>query len=1035
MSSSVKTRDSALNAIKRYMTKSKDEAFLMDVDTVSSYLQLLNEQWVRFTAAQDDVETSCGSDNVEVQENARIQGETWYAEALANFKRVQKCRAEPPTQPAATSASVSAAIRLPKMDLPTFSGDSTDWVAFYDAFCSLVDTNTALSDGQKLHYLRSCLKGDALSIISGFKICDANYTEAWDLLKSRYKVMRVIVEAHLRAIADVRKASGDTADAIKGVLDAIQQHIRELKALGRPVDFWDDWLVHNTVNKLAFETRKQWELSLISDEPPTFEQLTMFLEIRCRSLAMITAPAPQATTIKPTTYKYAAKSTKVFHAIPEQNPARCTYCNAAHKIYSCDKFRSLDFTAKSKFIKESKACLNCLSPGHYKERCNSSAACRICHQRHHTLLHSNTHSPAATSAHVVDAIAAASNPASVSNHATGSSATALAVNSAASHVSSCLSAGSIPLPATQKSVILSTALVKIRDCAGHWQTARLLFDTGSHASFVTEACVQRLGLTRSSSSVFVTGICSSQGGRCRGETLLTLSSNCSDKCYDITALILPKITNDLPTQTLSVSSWPHIQGLFLADPNFAKPGRIDVLVGMDVMDQLICVELRKGPSGTPMAQKTVFGWTLFGNVDSLGSPTPSLQSLHCDVQLDRALARLWELEDSPQKQHLTHEENFCENHFNSTHQRMPDGRFVVELPLKPNTVLGESRNFAIRNLLCIERRLASNSDLRLRYDEFMRELIDMGHMEEVFETTSEVYYMPHHPVIKESSVTTKLRVVFNASAKTTTGNSLNDALFVGPQLQQDLYSILLRFRTHRYAVTADVAKMYRQVCVSSKHVDLQRIVWRPDPSSPIRDYRMLRVTYGVAAASHLAVKALQQTAKCTTNGCKKAVDAILNDFYMDDLLTGASCKSQLRLLQQNVSEILQEGGFELRKWASNCAELKEIISKSSQTISHYIVDGKDVHALGLIWNIEGDYFTFAVDLKEPPAILTKRAFLSDASILFDPLGLLAPVTICSKMWFQDIWRAEVGWDDLIPDTIANLWVDHRVQLQKLVDLK
>ncbi|XP_036342978.1 uncharacterized protein LOC118752233, partial [Rhagoletis pomonella] len=635
--------------------------------------------------------------------------------------------------------------------------------------------------------------------------------------------------------------------------------------------------------------------------------------------------------------------------------------------------RAAYFTAKSKFIKEFKACLNCLSPGHYKERCNSSSACRICHQRHDTLLHSNTRSPAATSAHVVDAIAAASNPASVSNHATGSSATALAVNSAASHVSSCLSAGSIPLPATQKSVILSTALVKIRDCAGHWQTARLLFDTGSHASY---------------RNLFI-------AKRPPCETLLTLSSNCSDKCYDITALILPKITNDLPTQTLSVSSWPHIQGLFLADPHFAKPGRIDVLVGMDLMDQLICAELRK----------------------------------------DRALARLWELEDSPQKQHLTHEENFCENHFNSTHQRMPDGRFVVELPLKPNTVLGESRNFAIRNLLCIERRLASNSDLRLRYDEFMRELIDMGHMEEVFETTSEVDYMPHHPVIKESSVTTKLRVVFNASAKTTTGNSLNDALFVGPQLQQDLYSILLRFRTHRYAVTADVAKMYRQVCVSSKHVDLQRIVWRPDPSSPIRDYRMLRVTYGVAAASHLAVKALQQSAKCTTNGCKKAVDAILNDFYMDDLLTGASCKSQLRLLQQNVSEILQEGGLELRKWASNCAELKEIISKSSQTISHYIVDGKDVHALGLIWNIEGDYFTFAVDLKEPPAVLTKRALLSDASILFDPLGLLAPVTICSKMWFQDIWRAEVGWDDLIPDTIANLWVDHRVQLQKLVNLK
>ncbi|XP_017465089.1 PREDICTED: uncharacterized protein LOC108358327 [Rhagoletis zephyria] len=226
---------------------------------------------------------------------------------------------------------------------------------------------------------------------------------------------------------------------------------------------------------------------------------------------------------------------------------------------------------------------------------------------------------------------------------------------------------------------------------------------------------------------------------------------------------------------------------FLADPQSAKPSRIDILVGMDVMDRFICTELRKGPTGAPMAQRTVFGWTLFGSVDSCASLALRLPSLHCDVHLDRALAKLWELEELPQKTHLTLEECFCESHFDSTHKRTPDGRFVVELLLKPNVSLGESRNFAIRNLLRIERRLAGNYDFRLCYNEFMQGLIEMGHMEMVSETTTEGYYMPHHPIIKESSVTTKLRVVFNASAKTTTGNSLNDALFVGPQLQQDLY--------------------------------------------------------------------------------------------------------------------------------------------------------------------------------------------------------------------------------------------------------
>ncbi|XP_036322307.1 uncharacterized protein LOC118736318 [Rhagoletis pomonella] len=150
----------------------------MDAESVTSYLQLLDEQWTRFSAAQDAVENSCGADNVDLEDNVRIQAETWYSTAFANFNRVQKCCTQPPNQPATTQTTITALIRLPKMGLPSVSGDSTEWVGFYDVFCSLVDTSSALSDGKKLHYLRSCLKSYALPIISGFKISDANYKEA-----------------------------------------------------------------------------------------------------------------------------------------------------------------------------------------------------------------------------------------------------------------------------------------------------------------------------------------------------------------------------------------------------------------------------------------------------------------------------------------------------------------------------------------------------------------------------------------------------------------------------------------------------------------------------------------------------------------------------------------------------------------------------------------------------------------------------------------------------------------------------------------
>ncbi|XP_053968521.1 uncharacterized protein LOC128869947 [Anastrepha ludens] len=596
MSNSTKPRDSALNGIKRYMAKSIDEAFTMDAENIASYHQLLSEQWVRFNVAQDAVEITCGADVIEIEENVRIQAETWYSTASANFSRVKNCRTK--SQDSSTKASVSTVIRLPKMELPTFSGDSTEWIGFFDAFSSLVDNNSALSDGQKLHYLRSCLKGDALKIISGFKICDANYVEAWGLLTSRYKVIRVIVESHLRALAEIKRATHDNADAIKGVIDAFQQHIRELKALGRPIDFWDDWLVHEVVSKLAFETRKQWELSLVSDDPPSFEQLITFLEIRCRSLSMFSS-STTSVVIKVKTAS-ASKSTKVFHAVSKQSNV-CAYCSGPHKIYSCEKFRELDLSTKSQFVKQGRICFNFLSSGHYKDRCNSASTCRICKQRHHTLLHGALQSTTVTAVNNYIGNETHSLCAADATSKVSAKTFELPASVDVPRVSSCLNSSSNPPIAVERVVLLSTALVKVRDCSGNWQPARALFDSGSHASFVTEACVQRLGLPRSTSEVNITGIGSAQGGRARGEVSLSLSSFSTNQCFTVKTLILSKITSDLPTQTIATSSWPHIRGLFLADPHFMKPGRVDILIGMDVMDQLICTELRKGPSGAPMA--------------------------------------------------------------------------------------------------------------------------------------------------------------------------------------------------------------------------------------------------------------------------------------------------------------------------------------------------------------------------------------------------------------------------------------------------
>jgi len=152
------------------------------------------------------------------------------------------------------------------------------------------------------------------------------------------------------------------------------------------------------------------------------------------------------------------------------------------------------------------------------------------------------------------------------------------------------------------------------------------------------------------------------------------------------------------------------------------------------------------------------------------------------------------------------------------------------------------------------------------------------------------YYLPLHAVRNETSTSTKLRVVFDASAKTSTNVSLNDVLLKGPSVQEDLVSIVTRFRTHKYLLTADIKKMYRQIWVSEDQRDFQRILWRKDPSRPLNVYLLKTVTYGVVTASYLATACLKKLSEEQSSTFPEACQALSRDFYVDDFLDGAMSK-------------------------------------------------------------------------------------------------------------------------------------------------
>ena len=188
--------------------------------------------------------------------------------------------------------------------------------------------------------------------------------------------------------------------------------------------------------------------------------------------------------------------------------------------------------------------------------------------------------------------------------------------------------------------------------------------------------------------------------------------------------------------------------------------------------------------------------------------------------------------------------------------------------------------------MTLEKSLRSKGEFT-EFDKVIQEYFEMGHAEQVptidlNKPADQVFYLPMHAVKKDSSTTTKLRVVFDASAKSSTGISLNDILLVGPTIHSTLVDVLLRFRLYRVALTADVSKMYRAVLLCESDKDLHRFVWRQSPEEPLRDFHMTRVTFGVSASSYAANMSVKQNSLNLAAEYPLAAHAVQNSFYVDD---------------------------------------------------------------------------------------------------------------------------------------------------------
>ena len=226
---------------------------------------------------------------------------------------------------------------------------------------------------------------------------------------------------------------------------------------------------------------------------------------------------------------------------------------------------------------------------------------------------------------------------------------------------------------------------------------------------------------------------------------------------------------------------------------------------------------RTGPPDAPVAFETKFGWVLAGKTGPISFSNHCVTVNHVStISGDELLSKFWEVEETPKNHSMdfySQEECLVVCHFKENHRKSKDGRFVVPLPCKPGAkALGESRTQAVRRFLSLERSLHSKNQFK-DFSDVIEEYFEMDHAElvptdDMQKPSHQVFYLPMHAVYKETTTTTKIRAVFDASAKSSTGVSLNDTLMVGPTVHPPLIDVLIRFRQHQIALTADISKMY-----------------------------------------------------------------------------------------------------------------------------------------------------------------------------------------------------------------------------------
>ena len=839
--------------------------------------------------------------------------------------------------------------KLPKIEIEKFHGNKMDWPRFWSQFMENIDQKE-LAATNKLSYLH--LSPKVKAVINGLPYNETGYKRAKEILERKHGIQEEIVAAFVKEITDLPRIATANPKKVEEFYSKLNVVVNALMTMGK---------IDSVAGQAALTLEKLAAIKgdLTRTDPNWrswgFTELLENLEqwVERNSVTMsLEDPLP----LKRGDHRD-PKLRKAYQA--QGNPRRCVYCGSTeHRAVECDKVS--DPVERKKILTSKKLCYNCAAGNHSHVTCPSKRSCDTCHARHHSSI-CNAGKTKAMATKVSDE-------------------------------------GVFPILVVYLNGIMTRALV----------------DSGSGTSYISAHLAKMLNVkpSRYTSSRVEMMVAVKHVNLRMYE--VEVSSLTEDNRTQVEFAKVdkkgPLLTVDNPNYREIVKKYSHLKGVEILDTDTKEKLPVHIVLGKNVFPRIKKpTKPLIGEETEPIAELTKLGWFVMSPGLEFESRTALLTQTYQEDYQRLCKLDVLGLEDCPE-----HSQKTVHAEFKEQLMRSEEGWYETGLTWKGgHPELPSNEQGSKRRLQSLLLRLKRDG-LVSTYDAIIADQLKEGIIERAPEVPQgREFYIPHKPVVREGAESTKVRIVYDASARAYAGApSLNEILYAGPPLQNKLWDVLVQQRSYPTVIAGDISKAFLQVRVREDDRDALRFHWRANNDQLVETYRFQRVVFGLTCSPYLLGGVIETHLDTWAQDYPTETELLRRSLYVDDAILGGNTVQQTKERKEFAVTALGDAKFQLHKWHSNAPELESPTTATDTEFSYAKQElgtrSGETKILGVPWQKTGD--TIRVELPTEPSPPTKRGVLSQLARIYDPLGVASPISLQGKVLYREACKMKLGWD-------------------------